>query len=100
MTHDEKGVSMMANYVIQHFAYKNLRIELPEVSEPFVALARAMDELLDEGPEKTICLRKLLEACDNAMRARMLDVDNHYRDERIEEVKQVLYPQGGAHINS
>ena len=80
------------NHIIQHFKYKHLNFDAPEIIEPFTTLANHLDALLDEGPEKTVALRKLLESCDQAIRSRMLDVQNHIRDERINEVKDQLYP--------
>jgi hypothetical protein len=54
--------------ILCFFAYEHLPPKLREVSEPFADLAaRVAVEL--EGPEATVCLRKLLEAKDCAVRA-------------------------------
>lgn len=54
--------------ILRHFAYQHLRIELQPISKPFSDLAHEMADQL-EGPELTVCLRKLLEAKDCAVRA-------------------------------
>lgn len=63
--------------LLKFFKYKHLPPELQEVSEPFCALAQTVagltiDETL-QGPEVTVCLRKLLEAKDCAVRAALKD---------------------------
>ena len=59
------------HYLLQFFAYNHLPAYLQQVSEPFAALARVVDGGLPDNPEKTTCLRKLLEAKDSAVRARL-----------------------------
>lgn len=56
--------------ILQYFAYKHLPAHLRPVSQAFHTLAHelAADPNLD-GPELTVCLRKLLEAKDCAVRA-------------------------------
>lgn len=54
--------------VLQFFTYDHLNPELQKVSLPFCELAKLMAESL-AGPELTVCLRKLLEAKDCAVRA-------------------------------
>lgn len=51
------------------FAVDHLRYPLKEVSLHFAALADTVIDVIPEGPERTVCLRKLLEATDAAMRA-------------------------------
>jgi hypothetical protein len=53
------------------FAYEHLPAHLQAISKPIGDLARAMDELLPDGPEKAVGLRKLLEAKDSLVRARV-----------------------------
>jgi hypothetical protein len=55
--------------VLQYFGFAHLPPALQAVSEPFCALAHQLAEQLPEGPEVTVCLRKLLEAKDCAVRA-------------------------------
>jgi hypothetical protein len=50
------------------FTYEHLPPSLAEVSKPFHDLAWRVARSL-EGPEATVCLRKLLEAKDCAVRA-------------------------------
>ena len=57
--------------LIQFFAYGHLREDLRPVSEPFWILARAIVVLLPRNAERTVCLRKLLEAKDAAVRAKV-----------------------------
>lgn len=59
--------------ILKFFAYEHLPIQLQEVSQPFHALAHHLvDDVKGpglDGPELTVCLRKLLEAKDCAVRA-------------------------------
>lgn len=57
--------------ILQFFAYDHLRPELRAVSEPFGMLAKGIVERLPRNPERTVALRKLLEAKDAAVRARL-----------------------------
>lgn len=59
----------MPNKMMQFFAYDHLKEPLKSVSKKFGDLAKEMDEYLPENPEKTVALRKLLEAKDCAVRA-------------------------------
>ena len=54
--------------LLRFFEYGHLPMYLQIVSEPFSDLAHSVAETLD-GPEATVCLRKLLEAKDCAVRA-------------------------------
>lgn len=57
--------------ILQFFAYQHLPPHLQEVSEPFCLLANDILETLPRNPERTVALRKLLEAKDAAVRARL-----------------------------
>lgn len=57
--------------IIKYFAYEHLPAHLQEVSKPIGDLARQMDETLPDGPEKSAGLRKLLEAKDCLVRAKL-----------------------------
>lgn len=59
------------NPIMKHFAYEHLPEHLRTVSQPICNLARTMDETLPDGPEKSAGLRKLLEAKDCLMRAKL-----------------------------
>lgn len=54
--------------LLTYFAYEHLPSGLQEVSKPFCELARKIAEG-PQNPETTMCLRKLLEAKDCAVRA-------------------------------
>jgi hypothetical protein len=63
-------------HIEQFFAYVHLPPELQEVSKPFADLAHAIVATLPRNPERTVALRKLLEAKDAAVRAKLAkDVD-------------------------
>lgn len=51
------------------FEYKHLPAHLQEVSKRFYAMACVLCQLIERGPERTVALRKLLEAKDAAVRA-------------------------------
>lgn len=53
----------------QFFAYAHLPPNLQAVSKPFCELAAAVEVTLPRNPERTVALRKLLEAKDAAVRA-------------------------------
>ena len=57
--------------MLQFFAFEHLREELQEVSEPFCNLARHIITTLPRNPERTVVLRKLLEAKDAAVRSKL-----------------------------
>jgi hypothetical protein len=58
-------------YLLQFFKYSHLPETLQEVSKPFFDLACQMIDTLPRNPERTTALRKLLEAKDCAVRARL-----------------------------
>ncbi len=55
--------------MLQFFEYAHLPQHLQSVSAPFGALARHIVETLPRNPERTVAMRKLLEAKDCAVRA-------------------------------
>ena len=61
--------------MMQFFAYAHLKPELQEISRPFGELAEWIVSTLPQNAERTVALRKLLEAKDCAVRARL------YREE-------------------
>lgn len=83
MTVDNEHVDN--EHIMQFFAYEHLPAHLAEVSKPFSDLAHALVEgdngpasgtvtfgsPLPRNPERTVALRKLLEAKDAAVRARL-----------------------------
>ncbi|MFN2616433.1 MAG: hypothetical protein ABR581_04825 [Thermoleophilaceae bacterium] len=56
---------------MQFFAWEHLPPHLQEVSRAFATLAGEIVEALPRNPERTVALRKLLEAKDAAVRARL-----------------------------
>jgi hypothetical protein len=56
---------------MKYFSYEHLPAHLQEVSKPIGDLAKDMDSLLPDGPEKSAGLRKLLEAKDCLVRAKL-----------------------------
>jgi hypothetical protein len=57
--------------ILQFFAYTHLPAELQAVSQPFSLMARSLITDLPRNPERTVALRKLLEAKDAAVRAKL-----------------------------
>ena len=55
--------------ILQFFAFGHLPDHLQKVSSVFAALATGIIETLPRNPERTVALRKLLEAKDAAVRA-------------------------------
>lgn len=56
-------------HIMQFFAYEHLPPKLQDVSRPFGELAQQIVDTLPRNPERTVALRKLLEAKDAAVRA-------------------------------
>lgn len=55
--------------IMQFFVYSHLPQDLQDVSSPFAALALMIFNELPRNPERSVALRKLLEAKDAAVRA-------------------------------
>lgn len=55
--------------ILRYFVYDHLPSNLKMVSKPFSDLAHSMEDMLPVGAEKSVALRKLLEAKDAAVRA-------------------------------
>lgn len=55
--------------MLQFFTYEHLKPELQGTSKQFAELAMVIVEMLPANPERTMALRKLLEAKDCAVRA-------------------------------
>lgn len=56
-------------HILQFFAYQHLPEKLQAVSRPFGELTEQLVAALPRNPERTVALRKLLEAKDAAVRA-------------------------------
>jgi hypothetical protein len=61
----------MTDRMMQFFAYAHLPPHLQDISKPFGDLAQWMVDNLPSNPERTAGLRKLLEAKDCAVRAKL-----------------------------
>ena len=61
----------MTEPILQFFAYAHLPMDLQIVSANFTNVAHWMVENLPRNPERTVALRKLLEAKDAAVRAKL-----------------------------
>lgn len=57
--------------ILRYFAYEHLPPHLQEVSKVFGDLARHLDQSIPDGPEKSAGLRKMLEAKDCLVRAKL-----------------------------
>lgn len=62
---------MPKDRMMQFFTYEHLPPELAIISKHFAELASTMVETLPSNPERTASLRKLLEAKDCAVRAKI-----------------------------
>ena len=58
----------MTDRMLQFFAYRHLPDNLQAASAPFCELALKVVAEYPMNPERTVCLRKLLEAKDAAVR--------------------------------
>lgn len=61
----------MSSPIMKYFAYQHLPAHLQEISKPIGDLATLMDESLPDSAEKSAVLRKLLEAKDALVRAKL-----------------------------
>jgi hypothetical protein len=57
--------------ILQFFAFEHLPPHLGEISAKFSNLAHSLVATLPRNPERTVALRKLLEAKDAAVRAKL-----------------------------
>lgn len=55
--------------MMRYFEFLHLPPKLQQVSRHFYTVADIVRNTVPDGPEKTVCLRKLLEAKDAAVRA-------------------------------
>jgi hypothetical protein len=79
--HEDQGALLMAEPttpsppaepLLQFFTFEHLREELRETSRAFSVLAHQIVDTLPRNQERTVSLRKLLEAKDCAVRARLM----------------------------
>lgn len=60
---------LKTDHILRYFHYAHLPPNLQRVSRPFCDLALDIVRTLPRNPERTVALRKLLEAKDAAVRA-------------------------------
>ena len=65
----EYDAEVVADRMCKWFEYKQLPEHLQVISKPFGQLAEFVCENIKSGPERTVALRKLLEAKDAAVRS-------------------------------
>lgn len=61
----------MASPILKYFSFAHLPEKLQEISKPIGEMAVSFDASLPDGPEKSAGLRKLLEAKDCFVRAKL-----------------------------
>jgi hypothetical protein len=66
---DTKPATPTGEPILQFFEYKHLPPHLAQISSRFAEMALAIVGELPRNPERTVALRKLLEAKDCAVRA-------------------------------
>lgn len=59
---------LKTDHILRYFHYAHLPPTLQAVSHPFCSLAHSIVSHLPRNPERTVALRKLLEAKDAAVR--------------------------------
>lgn len=70
-TEPNPAVQPKPEHIMQFFAWDHLPAHLQAVSRPFGELADQLVATLPRNPERTVALRKLLEAKDAAVRAKL-----------------------------
>jgi hypothetical protein len=68
---DKRQTPEQVESILQFFSYAHLPAELQAVSQTFYDLACRIVQSLPRNPERTVALRKLLEAKDAAVRAKL-----------------------------
>lgn len=68
---EEGSGTMGEEPMLRWFSYEYLPDPYKYISKPFCDLAEFITDELQAGPERTVALRKLLEAKDAAVRARV-----------------------------
>jgi hypothetical protein len=71
MTTEVRDDSFHTEWLAQFFAYTHLPPHLQPISEMFYLAAVGLCKAVPKNPERTVALRKLLEAKDCAVRARV-----------------------------
>ncbi len=69
ITVEDEETDITPEPILQFFAYEHLPIELQAISINFYHLAHSVVQSLPRNPERSVALRKILEAKDAAVRA-------------------------------
>jgi hypothetical protein len=67
----------MIDPILRYFQYEHLPPELASSSKPFADLAKHIVDTIQSSSERTVALRKLLEAKDAAVRAALPPLPGH-----------------------
>jgi hypothetical protein len=59
----------MKDLILQFFVFSHLPPSMQRISEPFCVMANQICDTIPRNPERTVAVRKLLEAKDAAVRA-------------------------------
>lgn len=77
--------------ILKHFSFGHLgHLALQETSRLFYELAHRMEDILPAGPEKSVAMRKLLEAKDAAVRSVVEDLPDTPAQPMVEVGGQVM----------
>jgi len=68
---DKPAETAHVEHIAQFFDFEHLPSHLAAVAKPFAILAAEIVQNLPRNPERTVALRKLLEAKDAAVRAKL-----------------------------
>lgn len=71
MTNNKDNHVHNPGHIMQFFAYEHLPEHLQAISKPFCELATWIENELPLNAERSVALRKLLEAKDAAVRAKL-----------------------------
>lgn len=64
-----KEIDLAVDPILRYFEYGHLPLQLQAISATFCGLAKIVVTQIPRNPERTVALRKLLEAKDAAVRA-------------------------------
>lgn len=71
--------------MLQFFQYAHLPVNLQRASKPFCDLAVELTRDYPMNPERTVALRKLLEAKDAAVRSLLYKEENNPTEEKSKQ---------------
>ncbi|MEM7621478.1 MAG: hypothetical protein AAF228_13710 [Pseudomonadota bacterium] len=67
----------MTESILQFFEYGHLPEHLQKISKPFCDMAHDIVQNIPRNPERTVALRKMLEAKDAAVRAQIFKIERN-----------------------